>query len=70
MKGGISHRNVFMAITPNASKATKIIQIGFELNKICSYEVKGVIVWFKLIKPICNLKHKIFGPCYVVVELP
>jgi hypothetical protein len=44
MKGGISHRNVFMAITPNASKATKIIQIGFELNKICSYEVKGVIV--------------------------
>jgi hypothetical protein len=30
--------------TPNASKATKIVQFGFEMNKICSFEVKGVIV--------------------------
>jgi hypothetical protein len=44
MKGRISHRKFFMVITPNASKATKIIQIGFELSKICSYEVKWVIV--------------------------
>jgi hypothetical protein len=33
-----------MVITPIASKTKKIIQIGFELNKICFYEVKGFIV--------------------------
>jgi hypothetical protein len=70
MKGRIPQRNVFIINTPNASKPTKIIQIGFELSKICSYEMKGVIVWFRLIKPICNLKLNIFGHCYVVFELP
>jgi hypothetical protein len=30
--------------TPNASKATKIVQFGYEMNKICYFEVKGVIV--------------------------
>jgi len=30
--------------TPNTSKVTKIIQIGFEMNKINSFEVKVIIV--------------------------
>jgi hypothetical protein len=33
---------IFCSFTLNASKATKIIQIGFWMSKICSFEVKGV----------------------------
>jgi hypothetical protein len=36
------HLKRFCNSTPNASKATNIIQIGFELNKILSFEVKEV----------------------------
>jgi hypothetical protein len=38
------------------------------MNKIYSSEVKGVIVWFKLIKPNCDLKLKIFGHYFIVFE--
>jgi hypothetical protein len=38
------------------------------MSKICSFEMKGVIVWFRLIKPICNLKLKIFGNHSIVFE--
>jgi hypothetical protein len=35
---------IFCSFTPNESKDTKIAQIGFEMSKICSFEVKGVVV--------------------------
>ncbi len=54
--------------TFNAFKATKISQIGFQMSKICFFEAKGVIVWFRLIKLVCNLKLKIFGHSFVVFE--
>jgi hypothetical protein len=38
------------------------------MNKICSYEVKGIIVWFKPRKPLSNLKFKIFGHCSIIFE--
>jgi hypothetical protein len=58
----------FGSSTFSAFKATKITPISFEMSKRCSYEVKGVIVWFRLIKPFSDMKFKIFGYCYVVFE--
>jgi hypothetical protein len=58
----------FFCSTFNTFKATKITRIDFEMSKICSYEMKGVIVWIRLIKPVCNLKFKIFGHCLFVFE--
>jgi len=60
---------VFCSSTFSAFKATKIIPIGFEMNKICFFEVKGVIVWFRLIKSFWNLKLKVFHQVFVVFEL-
>jgi hypothetical protein len=38
------------------------------MSKIRSYEMKGVIVWFRLIKLVYNLKLKIFNHCFVIFE--
>jgi hypothetical protein len=38
-------------VTFSTFKATKITQISFEMSKIRSFEVKGVIIWFKQRKP-------------------
>ncbi len=55
----------FFISTPNASKAIKIVQLGFEMSKICFFEMKGVIVWFRLIKKNCDLKLKFFDHCSI-----
>jgi hypothetical protein len=44
----------FFSFTLNTFKATKIVQIGFEMNKICFFEMKGVIVWFRQKKTKLN----------------
>jgi hypothetical protein len=33
------------------------------------FGIEGVIIWFRLIKLVCNLELKIFGHCFVVFEL-
>jgi hypothetical protein len=42
-------RNIIF-FQPSASNATKITQIGLEMNKVYPLEVKGVNVWFKHIR--------------------
>jgi hypothetical protein len=39
------------------------------MSKIHSFEVRGVIVWFRLIKLVCNLKFKIFEKNSIIFEL-
>jgi hypothetical protein len=34
------------------------------------FGIEGVIIWFKLIKPVFNLELKIFGHCFISFELP
>jgi hypothetical protein len=58
----------FCAFTFSAFKATKIAQISCEMSKICYYEMKGVIIWFRLIKSVYNLKLKILNHCYVILN--
>jgi hypothetical protein len=43
--------NFFCSSKFSKFKATKIAQIGFEMSKICFFEVKGVIFWFKQRQP-------------------
>ncbi len=33
------------------------------------FGIKGVTIWFRLIKPICDLELKIFGYCFFFFEL-
>ncbi len=40
---------------------------GFEMSKICCFEMKGVVVWFRIIKLVYNLNLKIFGHCFAIV---
>jgi len=55
----------FYNLPPNTSKATIISQIGFGMSKICPLVLKGS---FGLIKPVCDLKFKIFHHCSTIFE--
>jgi hypothetical protein len=44
----------------------QFLQSQFEMNKRCS--LKLVTIWFRLIKPICDLELNIFGYCSIVFE--
>ncbi len=56
---------IFCNYTPNTSKITKIIEIDFEINKICSFKMKKVIVGFRKIKPKWILELKLFDHLFL-----
>jgi len=53
----LSLKNI-CSYTFSAFKVIKLTWTSFEMSKICSSEVKGVIVWYKLLKLVCNSKFK------------
>ncbi len=60
----------FCSPPPSISKATKIAKICLIMSKICPLEVKGINVWFKLIRIIWVLRFKLFVHCFIVSTLP